>query len=114
MADIRTIAANMAHAARNRETVNIGGGTFDAAELKAAADVLNAHAEPLPRGVFWRVNINGFPIELRQENTRRRLFTVAYGSDIRRGLTYSQAAANLGQCIFHALACESLIDNEGT
>lgn len=37
MADIKTIAANMAHAARNRETVTIGGGLFNAASMARLA-----------------------------------------------------------------------------
>lgn len=107
--NIKTLAANMAHAARNRETVSIGGGLFGPSDMKAAADILANHGEPLPNGVCFLININGYPVTLRQGKKRR--FSVAYGADIRRGLNYAQAAENLGYCIMHALACESLIDN---
>lgn len=35
---MNTLIANLRHAARNHETVNIGGGEFGPAELLAAAD----------------------------------------------------------------------------
>lgn len=38
-------------------------------------------------------------------------FTILYGLDIKKGLTYVAAATELGRCIMHALACESKIDN---
>lgn len=110
---MKTLAANMRHAARNHETVSIGGGLFGPSELTQAAAILAAHAEPLPDGVCYRVTMAGFPIELKQENARRRTFTVSYGADVRRGLTYAQAAAALGQSIMHALACESRLNNSG-
>ena len=37
-----TLIANLRHAARNRETVTIGGGEFDPAEMLAAADAFDA------------------------------------------------------------------------
>lgn len=42
-----TIAANMRRAARDRQTVEIGGGLFDPAELTAAAGQLEAFPELL-------------------------------------------------------------------
>jgi hypothetical protein len=38
-------------------------------------------------------------------------FSVQYGMQLSRRLTYAKACAELGQCIMHALACDSLIDN---
>lgn len=43
---MKTLAANMMHAARNRQTVEIGGGQFGPDELRAAADILAAHTPP--------------------------------------------------------------------
>jgi hypothetical protein len=40
--NLRTLAANMRHAARNGETVTIGGGKFGPAELKEGAEALVA------------------------------------------------------------------------
>lgn len=39
-----TLIANLRHAARNRETVVIGGGEFGPAELAEAARVLELHS----------------------------------------------------------------------
>jgi len=37
--------ANLKHAARNRETITIGGGEFGPEELKHAADMLEANTD---------------------------------------------------------------------
>jgi hypothetical protein len=42
-----TIISNLRHAARNRETVVIGGGEFNAKELSQAANVLEQHGQLL-------------------------------------------------------------------
>lgn len=42
-----TIISNLRHAARNRETVVIGGGEFKAKELAQAADLLEQNAKLL-------------------------------------------------------------------
>jgi hypothetical protein len=42
-----TLIANLRHAARNRETVTIGGGEFGPAELLEAARVLELHSQLL-------------------------------------------------------------------
>lgn len=39
-----TLIANLRHAARNRETVTIGGGEFGPAELREAADKLEHYS----------------------------------------------------------------------
>lgn len=46
----------------------------------------------------------GYEIKLLQ--ITKDSFCVTYGKQISVGLTYSQAAQELGECIMHALACE--------
>lgn len=54
-----------------------------------------------------------FPIKLEQHETARGLFRVTYGKQVRDGLNYVDAAHELGECILHALACDSkLVDSE--
>lgn len=53
-----------------------------------------------------------FPIKLEQHETMK-LFCVTYGQQVSDGLTYEQAAAELGESILHALACAGRLDNEG-
>lgn len=48
-------------------------------------------------------------IELRQQGRNR--FSVRYGLQLHAGLTYSEAAADLGSCIMHMQACDGLLDN---
>ena len=55
----------------------------------------------------------GCLIELYQFDNSTLLFGVTYGLQVKEGLTYSQASKELGECIFHHLACESLLDNTG-
>jgi len=52
-------------------------------------------------------------ITLEQKDTESALFVVTYGLQRKTNLTYSQAAKELGDCIFHHLACESVLDNGG-
>ena len=49
------------------------------------------------------------PVMLHQEAKDR--FTVTYRKQVTDGLTYNQAAAELGSCIMHALACDGQLDN---
>ena len=51
-----------------------------------------------------------FPIKLEQD--ARGKFRVTYGQQVRTNLGYSAAAHELGECIFHALACDGKLDNE--
>ena len=53
--------------------------------------------------------VAGMPIMLHQEAKNR--FTVTYWKQVTDGLTYSQAATELGSCIMHALACDGQLDN---
>ena len=55
----------------------------------------------------------GCLIEVKQEQNKAALFTVTYGLQVKDGLTYARAAKELGECIFHHLACESELNNEG-
>lgn len=57
----------------------------------------------------WATVIAGMTISLIQ--TGRNNFTVTYWKDVNDKLTYNQACDKLGQCILHALACESKLDN---
>lgn len=38
-------------------------------------------------------------------------FTVTYGAHVRKGLNYAEAAHEYGECVFHALQCEGLLDD---
>ena len=50
-----------------------------------------------------------FPVKLEQQSMNR--FTVTYGLQVKRHLSYSDAATELGMSIMHALACDGLLDN---
>lgn len=54
-----------------------------------------------------------FPIRIEQSEAGMRLFKVTYGKQVRSQLTYADAAREFGQCMFHALACDGLLDNNG-
>ena len=56
---------------------------------------------------------SSYGISVQQEPKGRKLFTVTYGLQVKSKLSYAQACKELGQCLFHALACEVLIDNSG-
>jgi hypothetical protein len=51
----------------------------------------------------------GFGIELIQTGFDE--FTVKYGLQIKRKLTYAEAAKELGEAIMHAAACDGHLDN---
>lgn len=55
----------------------------------------------------------GSLIEVLQNQDKEGAFQVNYGLEGLGNLTYSQAAKRLGECIFHYLACESVLNNEG-
>lgn len=52
-------------------------------------------------------------IQVDQSDGRGKLFTVTYGLQRKEGLTYAQAAKELGECIFHLEACNGKIDGTG-
>lgn len=57
----------------------------------------------------WRLESLGCPIVLSQRAPDD--FTVVYGLQVRDGLTYDDACAELGMAIMHALACNGKVDN---
>ena len=50
-----------------------------------------------------------FPVKLEQQGIDQ--FTVTYGLQVKRRLSYNDAATELGASIMHALACDGLLDN---
>lgn len=52
-------------------------------------------------------------IEVKQAETKQALFTVTYGLEVRSDLTYVEAAHELGEVLFHHLACKGILNNEG-
>lgn len=50
-----------------------------------------------------------FPVRLEQTGVDK--FVVTYGKQVKSGLTYAQAASELGADIMHALACDGKLDN---
>ena len=50
-----------------------------------------------------------WPIKLEQSPDRK--FRVSYGMQVKSGLSYSQAAMELGACLMHSAACEGDLDN---
>lgn len=52
-------------------------------------------------------------IKVEQKESKSALLRVTYGKQIKSNLTYAQAAKELGECIFHHLACEGKLDNNG-
>ena len=65
--------------------------------------------------IFYKIdNIEGaFPIVLEQTTTKGKLFTVSYGYQQSRDLTYEDACKEIGGCLLHALCCAGLASNEG-
>jgi hypothetical protein len=51
-----------------------------------------------------------YGIKLEQLNSGR--FRVTYGLQVKTGLTYSDAATELGAAIMHQAACNGLLDND--
>lgn len=51
------------------------------------------------------------PLQVTVKQHKNKSFTVIYGLQVKTGLDYTQAAHELGACLFHALACESKLDN---
>lgn len=53
-----------------------------------------------------------FPISIEQRG-ENGLFRVTYGLQVKRDLTYAEAAREFGYCVFHALACDGKLGNDG-
>lgn len=54
-----------------------------------------------------------FGLRLDQSEGKGKLFRVTYGKQVKDKLTYTEGAREFGLCLFHALACDGLLDNEG-
>jgi hypothetical protein len=52
-------------------------------------------------------------IQVDQQTSGRKLFTLTYGLERKEGLTYAQACAAIGQAILHWQCCEGIADNTG-
>lgn len=52
-------------------------------------------------------------IQVDQYAGRGKRFTVTYGLQRKTDLNYADAARELGECIFHHLACDGMLDNDG-
>ncbi len=59
----------------------------------------------------FETKIGGFTIALQQ--TSKNFFTVVYGKQVFKKMSYVKASHELGECIMHALACDALINVEG-
>lgn len=57
------------------------------------------------------IEINDIDSPIKLEQVGCDNFTVTYGNLVSRNLRYSDAAAELGACIMHALACAGRLDN---
>jgi hypothetical protein len=53
--------------------------------------------------------VEQWPVRLIQNGVDN--FTVTYGQQTKKRLSYAQAALEYGACIMHALACEGKLDN---
>lgn len=54
---------------------------------------------------------NAATVILQQDGIDR--FTVTYGKQVRRGLSYARAGNEFGLCVMHAAACDGHLDNRG-
>lgn len=57
------------------------------------------------------ISLSNFVYPIKLDQRGRDNFRVTYGAQIDSNLTYSEAAAKLGQAIMHALACDGALDN---
>ena len=62
----------------------------------------------MKKNVVFELTIARFPIQLIKTGKGR--YTVVYGVEIHEGLTYTEAAEELGFSIMHALTCEGKLD----
>ena len=63
----------------------------------------------MSKRICWIESLNGSDIALRQHGVDN--FSVTYGVQCDRDLSYAAAALKLGEAIMHALACEGRLDN---
>lgn len=60
--------------------------------------------------LVWTDGEKFWPIQLRQ--TSIKTFSVRYGGQLDKRLTYAEAAAKLGQAIMHRAACDGKLDTQ--
>lgn len=58
-----------------------------------------------------KVNIDLTELHVKMVQFGPDNFHVQYGRQIKRRLTYVEAATELGECIMHSLACNGQLDN---
>lgn len=61
----------------------------------------------------YSTDSHAYPIKVEQSESKAGLFRVTYGLQVKSNLTYAQAAKEFGKCMFHALACEGRLNNDG-
>ena len=66
---------------------------------------------------MFEIKIAGYSISIKQTNRKifrgtKDRFTVTYGKQVSKKLSYNEAAQELGACIMHALCCEGKLGNE--
>lgn len=59
--------------------------------------------------ICFKLIEGGYPIVLSQQGVDS--FTVQYGKQFDRNLSYGEAAKKFGECLMHSLSCEGKIDN---
>ena len=59
---------------------------------------------------IYSVTVAGFAIELHRSQRNRDRYDVRYGAEKTLGLSYSEAARELGYALLHALTCEGKLD----
>lgn len=79
------------------------------AAIKAVETGKRAEAVP---GLCYEHTDLVYPLRLTQDAKGR--FTVTYGKQVVPCQSYSEAAAEYGSCLMHALACEGRLNNGGT
>ena len=63
------------------------------------------------RGRCWTLDTIAGAHDIALDQQGKDRFRVTYGVQVKEGLTYAEAAKELGVCIMHALACDGRLDN---
>lgn len=82
---------------------------------EAAQEMLRQRPDEVKNGKPACIHLfnhgSGAAAGVRVHQTGIDRFAVLYGLQERKGLNYAQAAHEFGECVFHALACDSKLDN---
>ncbi|MCP3017414.1 hypothetical protein [Cupriavidus basilensis] len=70
-------------------------------------------AAPAPKGFSQCFTNPDLLIKLEQRTNKAGRFRVTYGLEVHDDLTYNEACYELGRAMLHALACNSMLSNEG-